>query len=605
MRNSDFYLSLDDAEDEPISIPSNCAKFSLQLNPDEFTDDLRILLNTFRFWGVNRLLYIADFTTFIVTVKDKPLCRNVLSEFEAELTELRVLIKTLEKNTKEEALCAAISAGEFELVKIMAANKYTFNQSCVVAAAQHNRVDCLEFALSKGCDWEQRLMNVAAKQGHVEILKFADERGLKRGFEVCASAAKGGHLFCLQYAYENGHTWKEKVCPVHNLPIVLYARSIGAAWPRYTCCEAARLGSLDVLQYLHQGHDYAYPIHKNALLMAVWMGHTDCVRYLQSIDIPWTGGECALAAYRGHLDTLKYLLECGCTCEQLTCWVCSVHDQVECLQYLHESGCPWDCTTPCAEGTVGFHSKLFALYIGSINHIEKMEKVWFQHDPFVGYAIMEKPVDCDIFHGCEDSHSFGIAQVCTHYKANRCLQYASAQGCAWSDNLFPLSTNNSEHESVRRCICEHCQPWSAQTCAKAALCRNVDHLQFLHEHGCPWDKETVMNALTSEFDASQLPQLDDEIAELIKPSSDFSCLRYAVQHHCPYEIEEVRAIIAGEEFYRTSEHLREIFPWIEEDERDAEYTRLGRKRLFFCTGAMLALAVTQVSMRAIGLLRPK
>ena len=190
-------MSLDDAEDEPISIPSNCAKFSLQLNPDEFESDLRTLLNTFRFWGVNRLLYIADFTTFIVTAKDKTLCRNVLSEFEAELAELRVLIKILERNTKEEALCAAVSAGEFELVKIMAANKYTFNQSCVVAAAQHNRVDSLEFALSKGCYWEPRLMNVAAMQGHVEILKFADERGLKRGFEVCAAAAKGGHLSCL------------------------------------------------------------------------------------------------------------------------------------------------------------------------------------------------------------------------------------------------------------------------------------------------------------------------------------------------------------------------------------------------------------------------
>jgi len=511
LRDSDFYLSLDDGDGEPISIPTDCARFNLSIRADELEGDLRSLLNTFRFWGVYRLLHITEFTTFILTARNKTLCRNVLSEFEAELSEMRVLIKILGGKTQVEALCTAISLGEFQLVKIMASNNYTFSQSCVVAAAQHNRVDCLEFLLSEGCTWEPRLMNIAAKQGHVDILKFAHERGLERGFAVCAAAADAGHLSCLQYAYENGHTWVEKVCPVHNLPIALYARSIGAVWAEYTCCDAAKLGSIDVLQYLHEGNDYPYPISNSALVVAVWMGHTDCVRYLRSINIQWTGAECEFAAYRGHLDTLKYLHESGCRCSMITSWMCTIHDEVECLQYLHERGIWWDCTTPrscshkradlssacpfCTKVAISHWSMGATIYLGLIDQFERVGQCWYREDPRLGRAAKAKP---DLFkiHGeLDKSCTFGIAALCTYYKARRCLRCAYNQRCAWPDNPFLLP--NASDKLIRRCIHELCTPSSTQISANN-----------LHKLCCPTNKHTLLSALT--------------VGDLLKSPGDYS-----------------------------------------------------------------------------------
>eukprot|EP01032_Pedospumella_encystans_P011616 gene11616-13499_t len=420
LRDSQFYLSLDDAEDEPISIPSNCARFTLKLKLDDFENDLRNLLKTFRFWGVDSLLCFDEFTTFILAVPNKTMCIAVLAEFKAEFNdEVSFLIKLLEGMTDEEALCMAISLGGLKLVQYMAAHKYVLSQSCLFVAAHHNQLDCLEFALANRCVWDPCVLNFAARQGHVGILRFAHEKGLEIGEDVCFDAASTGHLSCLQYAYENGHKWPNKFVPMDNLPIALYARSVGARWVEYTCCEAAKVGNTELLMYLHQGNDYHHPISNKALLVAVWMGHIDCIRYLRSIDIPWTGCECELAAYRGNVDTLKFLCESNCPRNELA---------------------PW---------------------------IEHLGEFWYRQSSGPPQIHRTKPEVYNAYRACGETCPFGIAALCTYYKATRCLQYAFEQGCAWPDNPFHLP--NLTDKTVRRCVYSLCQPWSAQTSANAAI----------------------------------------------------------------------------------------------------------------------------------------
>ena len=338
-------------------------------------------------------------------------------------------------------------------------------------------------------------MNIAARQGHVEILKFAEKRSLKRGIEVCVGAAKGGHLACLQYAYEDGHRWKEKVCPMHNLPIVLYARSVGAVWPERACCEAAELGAIDMLQFLHEGNDYPYPISSKALLAAVWMGNTDCVRYLRSIDIPLTGGECEIAAYRGHLDTLKYLVESGCRYNILTSWMCTIHDQVECLQYLRKSGCPWDCATQtnckhdctdsstacgsCSKASIIYHRKAPTACLQVVYLFERKRLLWCLEDPGFMCIRQVKQDFVKVYEALDQCCPFGIAALCTYYNALRCLQYAHGQRCAWPDNPFLLP--NSSDKAIRHCIHALCRPSNTKNLQE--LCR-------------PTNKHTFLSALT-------------------------------------------------------------------------------------------------------------
>ena len=286
---------------------------------------------------------------------------------------------------------------------------------------------------------------------------------------------------------------------MHNLPIVLYARSIGAVWPRYTCCEAAKHGSLDVLQYLHEGNDYPDPISDIALLEAVWMGHTDCVSYLRSIDIPWMGFECELAANRGHLDTLKFLFESGCRCNMVASWMCTMHDQVECLQYLHESGCPWDCTTQtyckhnwtdssiacpaCTKAAIFYLRTASTNCLRAIYLFERKGLCWYDQDLGLNFIMQVKQDFFKAYAALDQSCTFGIAALCTYYKATRCLQYAYGRRCAWPDNPFLLP--NSSDKVIRRCIQKLCRPSSTPIST-----------ENLHELCRPTNKHTFLSALT-------------------------------------------------------------------------------------------------------------
>eukprot|EP01032_Pedospumella_encystans_P011613 gene11613-13495_t len=345
LRRSDFFLSLEDGEDEPISIPSDCARFSLSLSPSHLEEDLRSLLTTFRFWGVIELLHIVEFTSFVLTVPDRGTCCEILAEFEAELGELSILRKILEEPNEEGALCVVISSGEFQLVKILAENNnYAFSLPCLIAAAHHNQVNTLELALSKGCSWNPCVLNIAAKQGHVE------------------------------YAYENGYKWPNKVCPVNNLPIALYARSIGAVWANFSCCDAAKVGCVDVLKYLHEGQDYDYPISNKALLVAVWMGHTDCVRDFRMR-------------------------------------ACSF----------------------CEEAYVLSLSFIEGAYTGVIDKIERLGEFWYRRSAGMPHIRTQERITPDLLtvHRLHTkSATFGIAALCSYYNASRCLSYARSQGCA-------------------------------------------------------------------------------------------------------------------------------------------------------------------------------
>jgi len=130
--------------------------------------------------------------------------------------------------------------------------------------------------------------------------------------------------------------------------------------------------------------------------------------------------------------------------------------------------------------------------------------------------------------------SFGIATLSTYCTAPRCLLNAYKQYCAWRRNPFLLP--NSGHVAVKRCIYACCRPWSTRTCAQAALCTTDDHLRYLHEHGCPWDQRTVVNALSS-CDSSDGNASNDFQTNY---ATEGTCLRYALENDCPCDVEVLR-----------------------------------------------------------------
>lgn len=175
--------------------------------------------------------------------------------------------------------CAAV--GNLRLLKFMFPRQENTNKVCSTAA-RYGHLDCLMYAHSQGCEWNDSTCTWAAMYGHLDCLRYAHENGCGWNATTCSWAATAGQLVCLRYA--NMH---------------------GCAWDEWTCTHAA------------QG------------------GHLECLKYAHEHGCKWDGSVIEGAAVNGHLDCLQYAHEHGCPLYEImnVCTISSTK-QLECLQYI-------------------------------------------------------------------------------------------------------------------------------------------------------------------------------------------------------------------------------------------------------------------------------
>lgn len=135
------------------------------------------------------------------------------------------------------------------------------------------------------------------------------------------------------------------------------------------CNESVRE---DSLYYLRWSYESGAPVTTQTTLLAAQLGHLKCLKYLLSINCPWTRIACRqaaryghlnclialneddfkwdettpeYAAENGHLHCLKYAIEEGCPYDENVCAYAAAGGQLECLKYAHERRLPWTDTT--------------------------------------------------------------------------------------------------------------------------------------------------------------------------------------------------------------------------------------------------------------------
>jgi hypothetical protein len=93
-----------------------------------------------------------------------------------------------------------------ELINIIIMNPTNFCGECKNAtdAAKNGHLECLVYAHTNGCPWDELTCAKAAENGHLECLVYAHENGCPWDKWTCTYAADNGHLECLMYAEENG-----------------------------------------------------------------------------------------------------------------------------------------------------------------------------------------------------------------------------------------------------------------------------------------------------------------------------------------------------------------------------------------------------------------
>ena len=103
------------------------------------------------------------------------------------------------------------------------------------------------------------------------------------------------------------------------------------------CSEAARLGQLPILMYLHENN-----FHWDTTITACAArgGHLNCLQYAHEQGCPWNERTTSYAASEGHLNCLQYAHEQGCPWNELTTRYAARNGHFNCLQYAYEHGCP-------------------------------------------------------------------------------------------------------------------------------------------------------------------------------------------------------------------------------------------------------------------------
>lgn len=188
LHNSEFYKSLQNNDDEPILVPSDCMKIHDAVSSNE---DLRSLLMTLRFWVGN---CICDSVLKYVANRPPEVTEETLAEFYLDFPVLKHFRSLTTSRTPMEA---AMISGEVELVKYCLKLGHAWPALACNKIATIGNVEMLRYALQAGCKPTALATELAALHGHLDCLRLLHESGALWNRSVVIAAVDGGHLHCL------------------------------------------------------------------------------------------------------------------------------------------------------------------------------------------------------------------------------------------------------------------------------------------------------------------------------------------------------------------------------------------------------------------------
>ena len=343
LRTSDFYLSLDEEDDEILHIPEINFK---QTKTVADGDSLRKLLSTLLFWGIHEVLDEVYDAVVSHSVSD-----NVLSDFSEELRYLVVLRKLRNVTSTNKKLTIAFADGNLQVAKYLMQKAYDeslilqlsggLGQRLTTLAAGGGHLDCLMYAHSLNCAWNHEACDAAASRGQCHCLVYLHENGCKwSGRSVMQAAAIGGHVKCMRYLVAEG-------CPVSsttfttiaisdNVECLEFVYSLGILWDDFGVW-AARSDAVKCLAFAFK-HGYKFEMDKMLQFRS-----TECLQLVHDNGFVWTTKCASIVAASGKIELFRYLHQLGCPWDADTCLDC-VHNchNIDCLRYAIEHGCPCD-----------------------------------------------------------------------------------------------------------------------------------------------------------------------------------------------------------------------------------------------------------------------
>ncbi len=228
LRDGELYKAmLDNSEDpnEMLTFDTSVLKKNTKV---ESTRDCDHLLNSLKFWGVNK--FYGEIAEFVLNSPSAKI-DAILAKYEEQFAYARALRHIKKdygrKKRVKGQLCDAIEAGCVELVQYLSRGKSMLPQldACLLAA-RGGSADMLKLVHQRGYALHGLVARKAVQMGRMDCLIYAHERGVSFAYDLLWDAAKFGHLDCLQYLFQSGCRWHSQVASMLLQVVICRACSL-------------------------------------------------------------------------------------------------------------------------------------------------------------------------------------------------------------------------------------------------------------------------------------------------------------------------------------------------------------------------------------------
>ncbi|AGO85097.1 Ankyrin repeat domain containing protein [Pandoravirus salinus] len=240
----------------------------------------------------------------------------------------------------------AADAGHADLVRWLHSVGCPLDARVCTAAALRGDVDLLWWAHARGCPLSCGVHKGLARHGLLAEIRRVESHGVPIPHDDCLGAAvRGGHIDAAQWMlaagaiphrhmYEcaamAGHVhmldWLHGKCPLIDglwkaaarhgqYDVLVWAKNIN--YPRgfeedddSLCEKAAFYGHLDLLKRLVV--EWRTTLGEGLTNSAAAGGNLDVLRWLRSVNCPWSTRACDSAAANGHQEVVQWLIDAGC-----------------------------------------------------------------------------------------------------------------------------------------------------------------------------------------------------------------------------------------------------------------------------------------------------
>jgi len=201
-------------------------------------------------------------------------------------------------------------------------------------------LDWLISAEGKCESYIEHVCTPAAKYNLRSVLEWAIQHGAKLDSYCMYYAAESGHLTLVRWLHEERHvfidvTTTDWAVKADNIELMQYVMEKGAELTDNTLRLAAKYGSKNMVQWLHDEH--RIPWSSDVCTGAAENGHLSLLQYLHLRGCEWDDDTTDKAAEEGHLDVLQWAIENGCPFKiwSFTLHQCAEAGRLDVLQYIY------------------------------------------------------------------------------------------------------------------------------------------------------------------------------------------------------------------------------------------------------------------------------